>query len=36
MINSQEFGELFDRIFHLIREEVNAAMAQQAEMVAHA
>ena len=30
MVNSQEFGALFDRIFHLIREEVMAAMAQQA------
>ncbi len=29
MINSQEFGALFDRTFHLIREEVSAAMAQQ-------
>lgn len=28
MINSQEFGALFDRTFHLIREEVSAAMAQ--------
>jgi NitT/TauT family transport system ATP-binding protein len=34
MINSKEFGALFDRTFHLIREEVTAAMAQQAEMVA--
>jgi len=34
MINSKEFGALFDRTFHLIREEVNTAMAQQAEMVA--
>jgi NitT/TauT family transport system ATP-binding protein len=33
MINSAEFGALFDRIFHLIREEVMAAMAQQAAMV---
>jgi NitT/TauT family transport system ATP-binding protein len=32
MINSREFGELFDRTFHLIREEVTAAMAQQSEM----
>jgi NitT/TauT family transport system ATP-binding protein len=29
MINSPEFGALFDRVFHLIREEVTAAMAQQ-------
>ena len=36
MVNTKEFGELFDHTFHLIREEVNAAMAQQAEMVAHA
>jgi len=34
MINSKEFGALFDRTFHLIREEVNTAMAQQAAMVA--
>jgi len=34
MINSKAFGELFDRTFHLIRDEVNTAMAQQAEMVA--
>jgi NitT/TauT family transport system ATP-binding protein len=33
MINSPEFGALFDRTFHLIREEVTAAMAQQAAMV---
>jgi NitT/TauT family transport system ATP-binding protein len=33
MIASKEFGALFDRTFHLIREEVTAAMAQQAEMV---
>jgi len=32
MINSTEFGALFDRTFHLIREEVTAAMAQQAAM----
>ena len=30
MINSKEFGTLFDRIFHLIREEVTTAMAEQA------
>ena len=29
MINSKEFGALFDRTFHLIREEVKAAMAEQ-------
>ena len=34
MINSPEFGALFDRTFHLIREEVMRAMEQQAEMVA--
>jgi NitT/TauT family transport system ATP-binding protein len=34
MINSKGFGALFDRTFHLIREEVTAAMAQQAAMVA--
>ncbi|HVU43004.1 MAG TPA: ABC transporter ATP-binding protein [Xanthobacteraceae bacterium] len=33
MINSHEFGALFDRTFHLIREEVSAAMAQQDAMV---
>jgi len=31
MVNSAEFGALFDRAFHLIREEVMTAMAQQAE-----
>ena len=30
MVNSQEFGALFDRAFHLIREEVMTSMAQQA------
>src|SRR5215471_17450262 len=34
MVSSPEFGALFDRTFHLIREEVTAAMAQQAEMAA--
>jgi NitT/TauT family transport system ATP-binding protein len=29
MVNSAEFGALFDRAFHLIREEVMTAMAQQ-------
>ena len=31
MVNSKEFGSLFDRAFHLIREEVTKAMSQQAE-----
>jgi len=34
MVNSKEFGALFDRTFHLIREEVTAAMAEQAALVA--
>src|SRR5215831_13808346 len=34
MINSQQFGALFDRVFHLIRDEVMTSMAQQAAMVA--
>jgi len=34
MVSSPEFGALFDRTFHLIREEVTAAMAQQAAMAA--
>jgi hypothetical protein len=34
MVNSPEFGALFDRTFHLIREEVTAAMAQQDKMAA--
>jgi NitT/TauT family transport system ATP-binding protein len=29
MVSSKEFGALFDRTFHLIREEVTAAMAEQ-------
>ncbi|MFL5030828.1 MAG: ABC transporter ATP-binding protein [Xanthobacteraceae bacterium] len=33
MVNSREFGALFDRAFHLIREEVMTAMAQQIQMV---
>jgi NitT/TauT family transport system ATP-binding protein len=33
MVTSSKFGALFDRAFHLIREEVTAAMAQQAAMV---
>lgn len=32
LINSPEFGELYDRILHLIREEVLNAMRQQNEM----
>jgi NitT/TauT family transport system ATP-binding protein len=28
-VNTPRFGELFDRVFHLIREEVTAAMLQQ-------
>jgi NitT/TauT family transport system ATP-binding protein len=31
MVNSPAFGKLFDRAFHLIREEVNTAMAQHAQ-----
>jgi NitT/TauT family transport system ATP-binding protein len=34
MINTPEFGTLFDRTFHLLREEVTATMAQQAETAA--
>jgi NitT/TauT family transport system ATP-binding protein len=34
MINSKEFGALFDRVFHLIREEVTKSMEQQAVAVA--
>jgi hypothetical protein len=30
MVNSKAFGALFDRAFHLIREEVMKSMAQQA------
>jgi NitT/TauT family transport system ATP-binding protein len=30
MVNSKEFGALFDRVFHLIREEVMKSMEQQA------
>jgi NitT/TauT family transport system ATP-binding protein len=33
LINSPEFGKLYERILHLIREEVLNAMAQQNEMV---
>jgi hypothetical protein len=29
MVNSKAFGALFDRAFHLIREEVMTSMAQQ-------
>jgi hypothetical protein len=32
MVNSQEFGALFDRAFHLIREEVTKTMQQQAQV----
>ena len=32
MVSSPEFGALFDRTFHLIREEVTAAMRQQDQM----
>jgi len=31
MVNSKAFGALFDRAFHLIREEVMTSMAQQAQ-----
>jgi hypothetical protein len=31
MINSREFGMLFDRAFHLIREEVMKSLEQQAQ-----
>jgi NitT/TauT family transport system ATP-binding protein len=34
MVNTKEFGALFDRVFHLIREEVMTSMAQQAAVVA--
>lgn len=34
IVNSPEFGALFDQTFHLIREEVMTAMAQQAEAIA--
>jgi NitT/TauT family transport system ATP-binding protein len=33
MVNSPEFGQLFDRVFHLIREEVMKSMEQQAAAV---
>jgi NitT/TauT family transport system ATP-binding protein len=33
MINTPEFGSLFDRAFHLIREEVTAAMEQQTALI---
>jgi hypothetical protein len=29
MVAAKEFGALFDRTFHLIREEVTKTMAQQ-------
>ena len=34
MVNSKEFGALFDRTFHLIREEVTKSMEQQTAMEA--
>jgi ABC-type nitrate/sulfonate/bicarbonate transport system ATPase subunit len=34
MVNSKEFGALFDRAFHLIREEVTKTMQQQAQIAA--
>jgi NitT/TauT family transport system ATP-binding protein len=34
LVNSPQFGELYDRILHLIREEVLNAMRQQDEVVA--
>ncbi len=34
MVNSREFGALFDRTFHLIREEVTKSMEQQARVEA--
>jgi NitT/TauT family transport system ATP-binding protein len=34
MVNSKEFGALFDRTFHLIREEVSKSLEQQAAVVA--
>jgi NitT/TauT family transport system ATP-binding protein len=34
MVSSPQFGALFDRTFHLIREEVTTAMEQQALMAA--
>ena len=30
LVNSREFGVLFDRAFHLIREEVTKTLAEQA------
>jgi NitT/TauT family transport system ATP-binding protein len=33
MVNSQQFGTLFDRVFHLIRDEVMKTMEQQAAAV---
>jgi NitT/TauT family transport system ATP-binding protein len=36
LVNTKEFGALFDRTFHLIREEVTKAMQQQAAMAAGA
>ena len=34
MVSSPEFGALFDRAFHLIREEVTKTMQQQAQLAA--
>src|SRR5215475_7506759 len=34
MVNSKEFGALFDRTFHLIREEVSKSLEQQAAVAA--
>jgi hypothetical protein len=34
MVNSKEFGALFDHVFHLIREEVMKSLQQQALAVA--
>ncbi len=36
MVNSTAFGALYDRAFHLIREEVTKAMAEQAAAIAKA
>jgi NitT/TauT family transport system ATP-binding protein len=34
LVNSKAFGALFDRAFHLIREEVTKTMLQQAQVAA--
>ena len=36
LVNSKDFGTLFDRVFHLIREEVMKTLEQQALAVAGA